>query len=743
MKKNNIAIKTVLFAILMLFMQSFKAQVTFEKEVKISDIGLHFNGSKVASNAANTGENAPYDYFFGANISAHGDCITSYGDYVFVTWYKGDKGVRNVMLTRYNTVTGATVDIEFPHRHTGYLNQWWIGESHNTIAVGVSPLDGTIHLLYDMHSYSNTRPSNGSLSNDYFRYSYSVKSAASLSDEEFTLDKFVKNSNGGYKHLSLNGGIDYTNFSALTYPKFFLNDSGDLFMYMREGGNNNGAYKFSKYNATTSIWSGFTHFNVLNARNQPGVNLNWGLYGDIKYVNGKMRIGFQKRSQDNNDKYQYQNGVYYAYSDDQNGFTDWKNYKGEAFTLPLYDAEFIKVMEPGDYVQTTQANQVSIVSGFDWTVTEKGDIHFISSVRDKQFNVTKRLHTYKPAGETEFITSEDFAGGETIYTSGSDIFIIGLTGGRVYVEKATGGTNNFARVYQQTSGRTFDHGQIYINNGKLYYYLMENKSGSAQPLYLQIIDLGIDQDPFRISLTSPSNNQSIKIGETLQITANAVNENGSISKVEFKIDDAIFESVTTVPYNVSWSPTIVGSHKLQAIAYNQLNETVSSSIVNVTIIVNDPKDLSGDVYRLKNVVTGQYLTSDGSNLIASDTGEGVAKEWEFVKSGTEDYFNINSKTDRGILRFAGGSAGTMINTGFSPPNEDVDKIWKIIYNESEDNYTFETRNLNRFLYQDATIGIMHSALTDDRSKWKVESTSAPLSVNNQEIIMVDLKQVCI
>lgn len=185
-------------------------------------------------------------------------------------------------------------------------------------------------------------------------------------------------------------------------------------MYMREGGNNNGAYKFSKYDVNTSTWSSFTHFNVLNARNQPGLTYNWGLYGDIKYVNGKMRIGFQKRSQNNTDRFKYQNGIYYAYSEDQDGLTDWKKQQEQSFALPLYDAEFIKVMEPSDYVEGTNVNSINIVQDFDWIVTENEDVHIISKVKDNQFNDTKYLHTYKPAGAGDFITSEDFSEAEAI-----------------------------------------------------------------------------------------------------------------------------------------------------------------------------------------------------------------------------------------------------------------------------------------------------------------------------------------
>jgi hypothetical protein len=500
----------VLFAVLGFTLTSI-SQVVLEKEIKVTDLGLHFNGSSKSNdrNSPDNGNSDSYDYVFGRNISAHGDAIKIFENYVFMTWYRGGKTDRHMMLSRYNTITGTIATIEFPHRHTGFQNRWWLGESHNTIAVGVSPLDGTIHLLYDMHAYSPTKPSDGSLANDYFRYSYSVPNTATVSDSEFTLDKFVKNANDNPKHLRMPGAAPQSEFRALTYPRFFQNDGGEIFMLMREGGNNNGMFKFIKYDANTGEWGNFIDFNRLNAKSQPGIDFNWGLYGDMKYVNGKFRLGFQRRSSNNNDKYLYQNGVYYAYSDDQTAATGWKNHKGESFSLPLWDADLIKVMEPGDYVETTNPNRVRIVGGFDWTVTANGDVHIKSEVRDLDNNVTKNLHTYKPAGATEFITAEKSISG-SFYTSGTNVYTVGLNNGRVVVYKAEGGTDNFEKVYEATSGRQFDHGVVHIENGKAYYYLMEDSSGSAQPLYLQIIDLDIaPTDP-----TLPNNFTIETIGET-------------------------------------------------------------------------------------------------------------------------------------------------------------------------------------------------------------------------------------
>jgi hypothetical protein len=700
------------------------AQVLLEDEVQITDIALHFDGVKVNDETA-PNSTTGYDYKFGPQISAHGDCITTYNEYVFMTWYKGGKANRHMMLTRYNTITGTMATIEFPHRHTGWRNIWYIGESHNTIAVGVSPKDGTIHLLFDMHAYTNTRPSDGSLSDDYFRYSYSIANAASVPDSEFTLDKFVQNANGGYKHLSLNGIENYDEFSELTYPKFFMNNQGDLFFSMRKGSSTNGGYRFARYDANTSTWSDFIKFAYKNASNY-GQDYNWGMYGRFKYVGGKIRIGFQRRSSNNTDKYLYQNGVYYAYSDDQSGATNWKNHEGTGINLPLRDADEVKVMEPGSYVQTTQTNKVYIVGGFDWTVTDNGDEHIISKVKDNEFNVTKNLHTYRPAGATDFITTENFSGAEAIYTSGNDIFLIGLHNGRVRIQKAVGGTNNFTTVYQPTTGKSFRHGRVYIADGKLYYYLMENgHSGDARPLYLQTIDLDIVQEPFRVSLTSPFNDETYNTGETIPLTADAVDENGSISKVEFLLNGVLFGEDTTEPYTLDWTPDTEGAYDIQAVAYNANNETVSSNEISVNIQLFDPTDLTGDIYHIKNFVTGQYMHSVGADVVESDDGTNVAasdKEWEFVQAGA--YYNIESKrSDRGILRAAGNPPNDIINTGFSAPKEDTDKQFTVIYNSGDGTYQFQTRNGSNYIYHNVNGIIEHVGNSDDRSKWIVESTT--------------------
>lgn len=452
-------------------------KVELIESIKVSDSGMYFDGQKVKPvDGFDYPDRPNYDYAFGPRITPHGDCIEVYGDYVFMTWYKGPESVRNVMLSRYNMKTGKLATIEFEHRHTGFVNNPHIGESHNTIAVGICPLDGTIHLLYDMHSYGSTKPLDGSLKDDYFRYQVSRKGAATESDESFTKALFEP------KRLYLKEGEDYTH---LTYPFFHINEKDELFVRIRRGGHNNGKYMLAKYDGEQ--WSDFWDFNVLDA-GELGHPNNWGLYGDLKFENGKLRAGFETRLAIETDKFRYNNGFHYAYSNDPEGRGEWFTHENEPVALPILDPTPLKFFESGDVFETDEPNSVSISQGPDWTVTADDSIHFVNDI--KFMGETKDIHAYKKAGESEFKTSTDFPGGQ-LYSVGSTVFLIGLEGGYPYVYSAPGGTNDWETIYQATDGMKFKHGNALIKDGKLYYFLMEDSQGSAQPLHLQIYDLGL------------------------------------------------------------------------------------------------------------------------------------------------------------------------------------------------------------------------------------------------------------
>jgi hypothetical protein len=734
--------KGFFLAVLLFSSLVITGQVTLEKEVKVTDLAMFFNGKKVPITSTENSTTG-YDFVYGNALTPHGDCIKTYKQYVFMTWYRGGKEDRHVMLTRYNTETGSMKTIEFPHQHTGYRGLWWLGETHNTIAIGISPLDGTIHMVYDMHGYSNS----GAFVNDYFRYSYSVSNAAELSDDEFTLDKFIKDPiDGDYRHVTMDGRRNPGKYDRFTYPQFFLNDEGELFLTARDGTSHDGAQAFIKYNDTDKKWGDFYYFNALQAKSK-GETHDWSIYGSMKYVDGKIRIGFQRRLRDGTDKYNAQNGVYYAYSDDPTGATQWKNHRGEEITFPIVKAEETLIFEPGDLVETQARNQVHIVSGFDWTVTDNGDVHIISRVADRENNITKNIHSYKPNGEDEFIISTDFEKASNIYTSGNNIFVIGLnSSGRPFIDVAEGGTDFFTRAYEQKTGKRFSKGQVYISNGKLYYYLLENNPSNnddSRTTYLQVIDLDIQigPKPFAVNLVSLSNNQEFKEGRNIQLQALATADEGEITKVQFLVNDEIINEDTSKPFAFSWLPKSIGTYTIKAIAYKTGGTSITSSEVTIQVLEVDKSDLTDDVYRLQNVSTGKFLGDDGGSanpISMKDDGETTNTHWRFVKTtvSEKEYYNIDSESN-GILRATGSGfaagANLVVSTGKASPAEDADKIWTIHYNESNDTFRFESKDNERFLYDEDNGNVYNitSEVSDLKSVWKAIPVSQVLSVSDE------------
>ncbi|MHA7943614.1 endo-acting ulvan lyase [Formosa sp. 3Alg 14/1] len=169
--------------------------------------------------------------------------------------------------------------------------------------------------------------------------------------------------------------------------------------------------------------------------------------------------------------------------------------------------------------------------------------------------------------------------------------------------------------------------------------------------------------------------------------------------------------------------------------------TTYQKVENVEVTNPGPID---DVYKLKNVATGQYLTDSGvsaSAVIMSDSGEAQNNYWTFVESGS--LFNIDSETF-GILRAPGaggpGGAYVVVSTTKEGPSSDGDKVWTIHYNESNDTYRFESGSSGRFMYQEINGNVTHiSAMnTDDRSVWKAIAVE-PLSVDENAILASDVR----
>ncbi|MFH4966986.1 BNR-4 repeat-containing protein [Gaetbulibacter sp. M240] len=462
--KKLYAILTMLVVCMATMAQTTVLSASLTEETQVAPDGLFFDGVQGV------------DYQFGPRITPHGDCIDVVNGYVFVTWYKGGMDKRNLMLSRknLNDPSGNWVTIEFPHQHIGFQGDPTIGDSHNTAAIGVSTIDNTIHLLYDMHAYSSAN-----YPNDYFNYSVSYTNKAFVPDAEFNLSIFKPKQN------FLKSGDDY---QLATYPVIMRAGNGGLIARYRYGGSGNGNILFNYYNGVSWSSSWTYSFGRITAPDK------YSLYGEEKFLHGKFYSGFSIRYANNpNNNYALNNGLFFTYTNsipfDSSG--NWFDANDNGIAVPFSYPDALKVAEPCDDYGTSTSPRTPNDPAF--TVTQSGAIHFVTRVDNQN------VHYYKAAGATTFsraagggIPNPDVRG--DMFSYNDKVFMVELISGKPVVKSTLEGNNNWRIAYSSADTKVFKHFDAVQVNDKLYVYLMENVAGDACPMYLQVFTLSEVED---------------------------------------------------------------------------------------------------------------------------------------------------------------------------------------------------------------------------------------------------------
>ena len=520
--------KYYLLSIMVLMLSFF---VNAQKELQTELLG--------ATRVTNEGEGGLYfagrrdvNYRFSQRITPHGDCVDVVNGYAFVTWYKGGMADgRNLMLSRknLNVANSDWVTIEFPHKHIGQggelLNGTGIrGDSHNTAAIGVSTIDNTIHILYDMHAYRSS-----ALPNDFFNYSVSKANTAFVPDNEFTLDIFNPKQN------YLKQG---ENYERITYPMLHRADDGSLVARYRVGGSGNGDILMAHYNGTS--WTD----NWLFQRGMQPVPDRNSLYGGERFLNGRFYSGYAIRYSTNNDintsnGFFINSGLYFAYTNEvpKGRSSQWFDVNDSPISIPIRNrldetADPVKIAEPGTDHGVSEFPRTS--ADPSWTVTENGAIHFITRVDN--INV----HYYRAPGATTFSSN---AGGlipnpevrGEMYSYKNHVFMVELIAGRIIVKTTLEGENNWKIVYTGREATRYNHFDAFVEGDRLYVYLMEDTQnntpgeGDSRPLYFQVFELSeIDTVPEVTPEISLEAESFTSASPEVSVSTNTAASNGQI-----------------------------------------------------------------------------------------------------------------------------------------------------------------------------------------------------------------------
>lgn len=176
----------------------------------------------------------------------------------------------------------------------------------------------------------------------------------------------------------------------------------------------------------------------------------------------------------------------------------------------------------------------------------------------------------------------------------------------------------------------------------------DGTSSSAPILYVDYTT-GSGNEPANrnptVSITSPSNGTSFDQGTVVTISADASDSDGSITSVEFFVDDVSIGSENKAPYSMNWTIG-TGSYSLTAKATDNEGAEATSTVINVTgnVVGGGGTDVltidyfesgwgnwtdgGGDCRRY----TGGTYTFEGSAAIGIQDNSGVASSFYLTNS---------------------------------------------------------------------------------------------------------------
>ncbi len=418
-----------------------RLNITVESRERVTDDALYFSG----------------EVQFGRNINARGGGFRIHGDYLFVAWYHGGMENRHVMLSRRHINEDEWSTIQFPHRHIGFRGNPMIGDAHNWISIGISPIDGTIHLLYDMHAYTESE-----FPDDFFNYNVSVPGAATAENWDISLFNDKQN--------YLREG---ENYERVTYPTFRVNNEGELIAMWRIGGHTSGSYHITRYDGEE--WT--PNFRLSHGQ---GANPRWGPYGSLRFAQDAFHLVLHARYQGS--PAPLQSGLYYATTVDPTAESGWENIDGQSLEVPFMDLRDLKIGEP---TELGVGDRISVSPGF--LLTDNGSVHFSTVVSGTN------VHYYRGPDEEEFNVATSGVPDGSLFSLGNIVFKRTIQEGRIRIYATPAGRSEWESVFlDRHSTATYSHG-TWVRSGNMIYFLGQHQ-GNSERLPMDIIGFRIEMD---------------------------------------------------------------------------------------------------------------------------------------------------------------------------------------------------------------------------------------------------------
>lgn len=269
----------------------------------------------------------------------------------------------------------------------------------------------------------------------------------------------------------------------------------------------------------------------------------------------------------------------------------------------------------------------------------------------------------------------------------------------------------------------------------------DQKLNVGEPSYAMLSEkIRLPQTMPIVTLTAPSDGYTVNCKSEVNLSANAVCDNTTITKVEFYANDICVATAETEPFDAVWAPQEMGTYEIYAKAYNALGEDADSESVNLTVLSEDAEidayititftSPVADSYTLTGTevsVTGSAVESSGSPITSIDFYDN-GKLFQSVNTGT---FDFKYEFETGVHNITAKAKSADGKTGYSEPF-DITISGMSFTNIFGDNMVLQRNKpvkLTGFGVDGTTVtaeicGITSSAVAKD-GKWQIIMPALP------------------
>ncbi|PPR06315.1 hypothetical protein CVT24_001027 [Panaeolus cyanescens] len=406
--------------------------------------------------------------------------VLTYGNYQYAAWYTSN---RNAVLARRQLPSGSWSTLQLPH-------QLSTNDSHNVIAVGVSPSDGRIHVALDCHSTQMfyTRSEAG------FATSGASWAASRFEGITTTLG-------------NLNIG------STVTYPQFVLTSDNVLQFVYRSGVSGNGATQLAEYNggswSNVGSWASASGtYTSTNGKTSTARNLY--IHG-FTYRNGRLHVTGTWREQNSavmcNGGGLTNHDTTYFYSDDKG--RNWRNSAGSS--IGTSGSNPVNVNTGGIIVDSLNADH-GLMNQESQDVDSAGQIHAIISYIPGRFTqcvtnyqadrtaYARAFHVFRSTNgaftKMEIPWAINAVGRSQIVMDGQDNVYVILPYVRIVTASKSSGWTDWTMAYDGVANGLNAFGEVTVDRARvssgLLSIMYQVKSSGTTPSALRLIDFRLN-----------------------------------------------------------------------------------------------------------------------------------------------------------------------------------------------------------------------------------------------------------